>query len=111
MGGRATGMSKDATVRVRGVVIAADWDIADNVTGVAIRTADDKEFVVAPYGKGLDLIENLDEEVEAEGTLRKDWDGTLVIHVRSYTLDVEDAGGSEDEGDDGGGKGRMRASA
>ena len=97
--------SKEMTIT--GYVAGNDWDIDDNVAGISIIT-DDDEYIVDLKGMGEELIDLLDEEVEATGVVRKYKDGSQRITIIDYEVLSEDSFGDyledeyeeEDEGDD-----------
>ena len=63
-----------------------EWDEEDNITGVAISTAENY-FVVQNVGKGRELLRHLNEEVEVQGTVTKDEEtGYDIITVTAYKI-------------------------
>ena len=99
-------LSKEMTVT--GYVAVNERDIDDNVVGISIVT-DDEEYFVDLQGVGEELIDLLDCEVEATGTVRKYKDGNKRITIIDYEVISDENSGDylddeyeeEDEWEDG----------
>lgn len=70
---------------VTGVIIPADWDRDGRITGVAISTHDEKEYLVRRRAKGAELVRLLQKEVEVTGWTELD-QGKKTIVVKDYRL-------------------------
>lgn len=73
---------------VSGLINAIDWDEDGNVTGVAIRTAEEEEYLVMGDDIGKELLEIENEEVKAKGVVTEDQDGNRVITISDYEVIV-----------------------
>jgi hypothetical protein len=87
---------KNREKTITGIVIPAEWDEDDNVTGVAIETEDGEQYQVEPNEKGDELLAFSGYEIEATGSIRERRDGAMMISVNEY----ESLGVYEDEYDD-----------
>lgn len=76
-------------VKVRGEVQSVPWDDQDNRTGLIIVPVqdmeNDEELIVADTREGRELITHVGEQVEVDGTVRKNEYGGKMIYVHSYT--------------------------
>jgi hypothetical protein len=70
---------------VTGVIIPAAWDRDGRVTGVAISTHDEDEYLVKRQAKGTELVRLLQKEVEVTGWAALD-QGNKTIVVKDYRL-------------------------
>lgn len=68
-----------------GVIIPADWDRDGRITGVAISTHDEDEYLVRRRAKGTELVRLLRKEVEVTGWAELD-QGKKRITVKDYRL-------------------------
>jgi hypothetical protein len=73
--------SKD-TVLV-GVVVPAIWNENGQVTGTAINTFDEKEYIVEKDRSGRVLIKLLQKRVEVIGKIRERLDGKKTIRIQT----------------------------
>jgi len=71
---------------ISGIVIPIEWDDYDDSTRVAIQTSDEKEYLVDRNKKGKELLELIEEEVEATGVVREDGDSNYIIKVNEYSV-------------------------
>ena len=71
---------------ISGMVIPIEWDDYDDITRVAIQTSDEKEYLVDRNKKGKELLELIEEEVEATGVVREDGDSNYIIKVNEYSV-------------------------
>ena len=77
---------KTAERKIRGIIIPVDWDDKDNVIGVTIQTADEKEYFIDQNGKGEELIGLIHRKVEVTGKVREGVYGNALINVKRYKL-------------------------
>ena len=70
---------------ITGVIIPADWDQDGRITGVAISTHDEDEYLVQGRAKGTELVRLLRKEVEVTGWAELD-QGKKTITVKDYRL-------------------------
>jgi len=70
---------------ITGVIIPADWDQNGGITGVAISTHDEDEYLVQDRAKGAELVRLLRKEVEVTGWAELD-QGKKTIVVTDYRL-------------------------
>jgi hypothetical protein len=79
----AKGPSK--VTKIRGVIVPTSWDEQGNVTGIAISSHDENDYLVDQKGKGPELLLHIRKEVEAAGVVRED-EGKKIVRIRKYTL-------------------------
>ena len=79
----AKGPSK--VTKIRGVIIPTAWDDQGNVTGIAISSHDENEYLVDHKGKGPELLFHIRKEVEASGLVREE-EGKKIVRIRKYTV-------------------------
>jgi hypothetical protein len=79
----AKGPSK--VTKIRGVIVPTSWDEQGNVTGIAISSHDENDYLVDQKGKGSELLLHIRKEVEAAGVVRED-EGKKIVRIRKYTL-------------------------
>jgi len=84
---------KNREKTITGIVIPAEWDDDDNVTGVAIETEGGEQYQIEPDEKGDELLALSGYEIEATGSVRERKDGAMIISVKEY----ESLGVYEDE--------------
>ena len=72
-------------VRIRGIIIPADWDEKGNVVAVAVSTYDEVEYLIENNEKGKELNAFIREEVEVSGILKKE-KNRLIIKGKEYRL-------------------------
>ena len=70
---------------VTGVVIPADWDRDGRITGVAISTHDEDEYLVLRRARGTELVRLLQKEVEVTGWAELE-QGKKTMVVKDYRL-------------------------
>ena len=70
---------------ITGVIIPAEWDRDGNITGVAISTHDEDEYLVLKHAQGSDLLRWVRKEVEVTGWAELDR-GKKTITVKHYRL-------------------------
>ena len=58
-------------VRIRGVVIPAEWDAEGNVIATAISAWDEVEYRVEKVGGRSPLLEHMHQEIEVAGELNE----------------------------------------
>ena len=73
--------SKDTVIV--GIVIPAIWNDNGQVTGTAINTFDEKEYIVEKDKSGRALIKLLQERVEVTGKIRERLDGKKIIRIQT----------------------------
>jgi hypothetical protein len=74
------------TVTLLGIVIPADWNDRQELIAAALATADEKEYRIVVNKRGKELLDYLQRQIEATGTLERDEKGRDVITVRSYIV-------------------------
>jgi hypothetical protein len=79
----AKGPSK--VTKIRGVIVPTAWDEQGNVTGIAISSHDENDYLVDQKGKGPELLLHIRQEVEAAGVVRED-EGKKIVRIRKYTV-------------------------
>jgi hypothetical protein len=79
-------LKKTQSTTLTGIVIPAEWNDDQEVTGVALATSDEKEYRIDGNRKGRELLNCLQQQVEATGPLSKDEKGRKVITVRRYIV-------------------------
>ena len=70
---------------ITGLIIPANWDRDGNVTGVAISTHDEDEYLVQERAKGAEMLRLVRREVEVTGWAELD-QGKKTITVKDYRL-------------------------
>ena len=91
---QAAVVKQDTTIT--GIVTPVEWDEEDNVIAVAISVTIEPEdsteeaytedYLVGDTEKGSELLQLLDEIVEATGTVETDEYGNKTIYVESYRI-------------------------
>jgi len=87
---------KQDSTTITGIVIPVEWDENENVIAVAISVtivpedsteeAYTEDYLVGDTEKGNELLNLLDEIVEATGTVETDEYGNKTIYVESYRI-------------------------
>lgn len=67
-------------VRIKGIIIPADWDAEGNVTRTIISAFNEQDYVVDDDKKGKEILGLMQQEVEVLGTVREEA-GTIIITV------------------------------
>lgn len=70
---------------IRGRITPAELDDDERPLAVVLTDDDDDEYLIAPYGKGEDLIDLVDEYVEVKGVVHND-DGEYSISVQAFRV-------------------------
>lgn len=70
-------------VRIKGIIIPADWDAEGNVTKATISAFNEEEYFVDEDKKGKEMLGLMQQEVEVLGTVREDG-GITVITVEEF---------------------------
>jgi len=68
---------------VKGIVVPVNWDEKGNVVAAAISTHDEDEYLIDSNYKGKELLDLLQEEVQATGLVRE-LDGKKFFTVKIY---------------------------
>jgi hypothetical protein len=79
-------LPRKKTVTLTGIVIPADWNDRQEIIVASLATADEKEYRIAGNKKGKELLDALQRQVEATGTLGRDEKGRNVITIRHYII-------------------------
>jgi len=79
-------LKKTQSTTLTGIVIPADWNDDHEVVAVALATPDEREYRIGGNRKGRELLEHLQQQVEATGPLSEDEEGRRVITVRRYVI-------------------------
>ena len=82
------GKKKSNLPLICGIIIPAKWDENGNVIGVTIHTNDESVYIVEHTKKGEELLNYVNQKVEARGKIRERMDGSALISVGSY-LSIE----------------------
>ena len=67
------------------MIIPTSWDDQGNVTGIAISSHDENEYLVDHKGKGPELLPHIRKEVEVAGVVREE-EGKKIVRIRRYTF-------------------------
>lgn len=78
------GKKKSNLPLICGIIIPAQWDEDGNVIGVTIHTNDEKVYIVEHTKTGEELLNHINQKVEARGRVRERVDGSMLISVASY---------------------------
>ena len=73
-------------VRIRGVVIPADWDAEGNVIATAISAWDEVEYRIEKVGGSASLLEHMHQEIEVAGELNE---GKKVRTIKVHEFKVK----------------------
>lgn len=68
---------------IAGIVVPAIWNENGQVTGTAINTFDEKEYIVERNRSGLALNNLLQKRVEVTGKIRERLDGKMIIRIQT----------------------------
>jgi hypothetical protein len=68
---------------IAGIVVPAIWNEYGQVTGTAINTFDEKEYIVERDKSGRALIKLLQKRVEVIGKIRERLDGKKTIRIQT----------------------------
>jgi len=79
-------LKKQAEIIIAGIVIPVDWDKEQRIVGVAIATADEKEYRVKKTRKGKELFGHLQAYIEATGRLSENKNGDAVLTIKRYSF-------------------------
>lgn len=71
---------------IQGVVTPREWDQNDEVVSVSIETSDEKSFWVMENDMGLELMNFINDGVEAVGVTEEDGEGNLYFTVHDFAL-------------------------
>ena len=63
-------MKAPTMVRIKGIVVPADWDEDGKVVSLAIATGDEQEYLIENHRQIADLWTLLRQEVTATGSIR-----------------------------------------
>jgi len=70
-------------IKIKGIITPADWDERGNITGLAIATFDEDEYIVEKNKEGEHLYSFMRKEVEVSGII-KEMDGKKLIEIKGY---------------------------
>jgi hypothetical protein len=73
---------------LRGYVISLPKNSSGDDAGIALQDEGGEEFLIAPKGVGLDLVDYINAKVEITGLVREQ-DECKSIQVRQYVLQDE----------------------
>ena len=68
---------------ISGIVVPAKWDDAGNVTGTAIQSFDENEYIIESDITGAMLKDYIHKSVVVSGKIRERLDGKMLIRVLS----------------------------
>lgn len=71
-------------IDIKGIIIPVNWDAKGNVTGMAIATHREEEYIIEDDGKSAKLISFLRQEVKITGVL-KNKGGKKIIKIKELT--------------------------
>jgi hypothetical protein len=80
----AKSKGENKQVRVRGLIIPANWDDKGDVTAITISTYEEEEYLIDNNEKGEQLLSLLRREVEVSGLMRKE-EGNKKIKVEEFS--------------------------
>lgn len=69
--------------KISGIVVPAKWDDAGNVTGTAIQSFDENEYIIENDSTGVMLKELIHKSVVVNGKIRERLDGQMLVRVLS----------------------------
>ena len=75
-------------IKIRGIIIPANWDASGNITGLAIATRKEDEYFIEEDDKNAMLGSFLRQEVEITGILQRKG-GKKVIKIEKITSAVD----------------------
>jgi hypothetical protein len=78
------GKKKSNIPIISGTINPAKWDDFGKVIGVAIKTDNQQTYIVEHTKAGEELLNHINQKVEAKGRIRERIDGSTLISVRSY---------------------------
>lgn len=78
-------------IRIRGIIVPADWDPAGNVIKAAILTGDEGEYLIEENKESRQLFYLLRQEVEVRGVVREEA-GSKIISVENFRETKSDRG-------------------
>lgn len=84
--------------KITGIVVPAKWDDAGNVTGTAIQSFDENEYVIEHDCSGAMLKELIHKSVVVSGKIRERLDGKKLIRVLSVKLIPNSCGNHQSKG-------------
>jgi hypothetical protein len=79
-------LPRKKSVTLTGIVIPADWNDRQELIAAALATADEREYRIAGNKKGKELLDCLQRQIEATGTLGRDEKGRDLITVKHYIV-------------------------
>ena len=69
--------------KISGIVVPAKWDDAGNVTGTAIQSFDESEYIIEHDSTGAMFKKLIHQSVVVSGKIRERLDGRMLIRVLS----------------------------
>jgi hypothetical protein len=72
-------------IAIRGLVVPVEWDENGGVSGIAVYTFDEQEYLVSSQEKGAELLAFVRMEVKVKGILSMVKDKQTVI-VQEYMV-------------------------
>jgi hypothetical protein len=79
-------MDSNRTTTIKGLIIPVDWDEKGNVTGTAISTHLEEEYLVDDNARGEELIAFLRQRAKVSGFIIEKAKGKKVITVKHYEV-------------------------
>ena len=76
--------SSSATPAIRGLIIPERWDKEGKVVAITIQTNREEIYYVAHNQPGLELMEFVHQEVEANGKITERLNGTVMVTVKRF---------------------------
>lgn len=78
---------KNRQITITGIIVSSDFDKRGNVIEVAIETETFGRYIVADNNKGQELLNLIDKEVRAIGSISgEDIYGNSIIVISKYDL-------------------------
>lgn len=72
--------------KVIGVIVPSGWTDEGRVTGIALFSTDEKEYLIELKCKGKELMRQINAQVEIEGDITHQVDGPATIRIAHYRL-------------------------
>ena len=71
----------ESSITIRGLLVPVDWDERGNITGTAVSTYFEEEYLIERNARGEALLSFLRQKVKVIGLVRMDECGRKVIRV------------------------------
>ena len=74
------------SITIRGLLVPVDWDERGNITGTAVSTYFEEEYLIERNVRGKALLPFLRQKVKVIGLVRMDDRGRKVVRVEEYEV-------------------------